>query len=109
MTRLERINAMRRKGLTDAEIGMRLRVTRQRVGAIAGARNDPPAPPPYEPPDIDMAEFSAALRRWRTGLGITQNAAAEMLHVRLTTYCRWEQGRPCTLPAMVLNLISKLK
>ena len=32
------------------------------------------------------------LKKTRTSLGLTQKQAAEMLDIKLRTYCAWEQG-----------------
>lgn len=109
MTRIERAQAMRRKGLSDAEIGMHLKITRQRVGVLLGPRRRN-APPPVEPlPCISPEAFETRLRAWRASCGMTQAQAAAKLRCPLKTYLNWEYGKPPALAPLVMQLIELLE
>jgi len=48
------------------------------------------------------------IRTLRLGLGLTQQALAERLHVAASTVARWEAGRQSPNPAMT-HALSELK
>ena len=108
MTRDEII--LRARGQSDAAIAKQMRLSRQRVHQLLGAR--PPRKPParqVEPAGPTRADFARSLREWRTGRGITQAEAARLLLVNKQVLSNWETGRNgCSLAASMLRLMELL-
>lgn len=50
--RANRMRSMREEGLSDAEIGRRFGISRQRVGQILGPASAPEAPQHRQPPNV---------------------------------------------------------
>lgn len=100
---------MRAAGKPDSEIGAHFGITRQRVHQLLGPR--PARPAKVKPPreTVATADFSAALRGWRTSRGLSQSQAARLLCVTTHTVASWEQGvNGCSLAGAMLKLMDLL-
>lgn len=103
---------MRREGASDSAIAesMSPPVTRQHIHATLGPRRRvkaTPKPAAFTIPS--KPEFAATLRGWRARRGLTQHAAADLLHVNRSIYGFWEREYTgCALAAAILLLMQLL-
>ena len=108
---LDMARTLRARGQSDAALAKQMRLSRQRVHQLLGAR--PPREPARlrqaEPAGPTRADFARSLREWRTGRGITQAEAARLLLVNKQVLSNWETGRNgCSLAASMLRLMDLL-
>lgn len=112
--RLPQMRRLRGQGYSDAEIGHKFGLSRQRVHSLLGssavdrrrgARVPDTRPPATGLTDADRA-LPAALTGWRARYQLTQIEAAEILHLKsVTTYSKWERGLGCSLSGLVLDFL----
>lgn len=113
--RLKQMQLMRRNGYSDAEVGLKFGLSRQRVHTLLGtsavdrrrgARVPDSVPPTALGTTKEDRALPAALASWRTRYGLTQIEAAKILHLKsVVTYSKWERGLGCSLSALVLDFL----
>jgi len=100
---------LRTAGDTDAEIGRKLNLSRQRVHQLLGPsgvdRRKGPHPRARSAPSARGA-FSDALLAWRLRHNLSQSQAAKILRISsIAIYSKWETLGHCSLPGLVLAFI----
>jgi len=110
------MRALREQGLSDTAIGKRYGISRQAVHQALGNRtdNDTRREPQFDltPPPIAVTsahgKLAETLKNWRYGESLTQSQAAKALHLSHgSVYNKWERGRGCSLPELVIAFIEQ--
>ncbi len=110
LPREESMRVLREGNVSEALIAAAFGLTRQRVNKILGSNPDrKPLAVPYKPGD-DYPDLPTYLKAWRARQRLSQQGAANMLHVSLKTYYAWENGRQgCTLPVILVKYLDLLE
>lgn len=118
ITRIKYMHALRKQGFSDSDIG-RLQtppLTRARVHALLGAKDpamDGRKTPRIAVPGDNVKGFNdddkalrLALLAWRGRHGFTQKQAAAICGLATSAaYSKWENGKGCALPLLVIRFI----